>query len=349
MRHLASVQALRGFAAISVVFYHVYIILLQPEYGGRDVFGTVARHGLLGVNFFFILSGFIMLLAHQSGLGNPANLKSYLIKRFVRIYPVYWIFLIAYISAAALGLGHPDFSWSPVNLLSAFTLVEISPPTTLPLKIAWTLVYEVRFYVVFAILFLSVPLGILVLTIWMASVTIASATGLEDQWEILSAWNVYFMFGMGVFYVSRKLSDWAGVPLLLAGLAMLIAYFFNFNLNMSELKSQDDYVIVFLAFAFSLIIVGFVLNEDSLSILSFRPFQILGDASYSIYIVHSAVISAIVLIVSKFGLMWQFDPRVLFFVLFLSGVIVGVVVHFLVERPLLSLLRSRRGRTVGSD
>ncbi len=72
---------MRGLAALSVVVYHTYIILMEPQYGGHVLFAPVARHGVLGVSFFFVLSGFIISSAHWRDIGQPAAISRYAVRR----------------------------------------------------------------------------------------------------------------------------------------------------------------------------------------------------------------------------------------------------------------------------
>jgi exopolysaccharide production protein ExoZ len=82
-------QVYRGIAALLVVLVHVTVKssgnLNQVTF--FDLFGA----GWSGVDYFFVLSGFIMLYVHRSAIGKKDQLKSFLVKRPVRIYPIYWI------------------------------------------------------------------------------------------------------------------------------------------------------------------------------------------------------------------------------------------------------------------
>ena len=100
---LLSLQAGRGVAAIGVVFDHVSLIMAQPEYGAHNVLASVTQYGILGVNFFFVLSGFIILMAHYKDIGQPRSVGSYAYRRVIRIYPIYWVFLALYLAGSALG------------------------------------------------------------------------------------------------------------------------------------------------------------------------------------------------------------------------------------------------------
>ena len=77
--------------------------------------------GHAGVEFFFVLSGFIILHIHWKDLGHPSRFSSFAGKRFLRIYPMYWLVLAAII---------PVYFFSPV--IRAFLTIAKFTPFFLP-------------------------------------------------------------------------------------------------------------------------------------------------------------------------------------------------------------------------
>src|SRR5882762_1925446 len=147
-----SIQACRGLAALQVVLFHLGGILAAPKYFGLPGFGRAFIFGDSGVEFFFVLSGFIITWVHRRDFGKPAALPAYISKRLIRIYPTYWtiflsVFLLAWTSPA-LRSGLPA---TPGLLLRSLLLVPQDPTvaggTGAPvLIVAWTLQYEMIFY-----------------------------------------------------------------------------------------------------------------------------------------------------------------------------------------------------------
>src|SRR5205823_13541637 len=86
---LAWLQIFRGFAAVLVVIHHV--TGSTDFYLHSSFLGGLFTVGWLGVDFFFVLSGFIITYIHYGDIGNRSTLKAYATKRFLRIYPIYWI------------------------------------------------------------------------------------------------------------------------------------------------------------------------------------------------------------------------------------------------------------------
>ena len=79
---LRSLQACRAVAALLVVLFHASVgIFNLPKYFGCKPFGPVFDFGFVGVDFFFVLSGFIMVYVHAADFGQPRALGAYFWKR----------------------------------------------------------------------------------------------------------------------------------------------------------------------------------------------------------------------------------------------------------------------------
>ena len=97
-----SLQAGRAIAAMLVVLFHLGGAIAAQKYFGISAFSVPFSFGASGVEFFFVLSGFIIFAAHRNDIFQPRKLAGYLKKRAVRIYPTYWIvFLLVYFLALA--------------------------------------------------------------------------------------------------------------------------------------------------------------------------------------------------------------------------------------------------------
>ena len=133
---------LRFIAAIAIVIYH-YGLAVAPfnAYGMSYLF----KQANIGVSFFYILSGFVMMLAYANK--TPIDAKQFLWNRFARIYPVYFLALIGtcfffyYVQAPISG---KDF------MLSLFCLQAWIPSSALSInKPGWSISVEALFYIAF--------------------------------------------------------------------------------------------------------------------------------------------------------------------------------------------------------
>lgn len=83
------IQVGRGIAAMMVVLFHLGGAMSAEKYFGDLTYIRLFRFGSAGVEFFFVLSGFIIMYAHQKDIGRPDALAYYARRRAVRIYPSY--------------------------------------------------------------------------------------------------------------------------------------------------------------------------------------------------------------------------------------------------------------------
>ncbi len=344
---IESVQVMRGFAAFAVVLYHANLILAMPEYGGRNILHGLASRGWLGVNFFFVLSGFIIMLAHRHDIGHPHAVWRYLWRRFSRLYPIYWICLSVYLAAAYIGIGYPSFGWQLMNILSAYALIQMTDEFSLPLRVAWTLFYEVTFYAAFAVLIVNRLAGIVLFAVWLIAIAVSSALGHADMGP-LHMWNASFVIGMGTFSLAERIDARWGRAIMMAGLALLLGLFaMGFGASLRATQA-DPFSVLLLTLPFGMILLGASLAERRSGWRAPRWLFLAGAASYSIYLVHSPVISVVAQLNHRLAGVTGVLPDIALFI-FAAGAstLAGVIAHLLIEKPMLHGIH-RLGRWVSS-
>lgn len=343
---IESVQFMRGIAALLVVAHHTSLIMAHPEYGGLAAFGAITSMGWSGVTFFFVLSGFIIMYAHERDIGMPQRLGSYAWRRFSRVYPVYWVFLTGFMVAALAGFGKRDFSTDPANLLTAYSLIQIVLAPSLPLKVAWTLIYEIGFYIAFATLILNRRLGIAVFAAWLVLILVDTFVVGRIDMGLGAIWSLHFFFGIAAFHLTRRLPAAAGWPLLAAGIAALLAMGATGTIpGVAGDALLRPWTNVAIGLPYTAILIGVVLLERHARRAMPARLALIGNASFALYLVHSAIISFACILNHRFTL-GLLSPRVMFFVIAGLAVTGGIAAHLLVERPLLRLVRAgaRRAR-----
>jgi len=102
-------QVYRGLAALMVVLLHAQDIINRNIELHKDSLLKIFTFGWIGVDFFFVLSGFIIFYVHQSDIGQVKKFKQFIIKRLLRIYLIYWIVLFAKVFAS-----HSQYSLSAI-------------------------------------------------------------------------------------------------------------------------------------------------------------------------------------------------------------------------------------------
>src|SRR5947209_3437989 len=135
-----SLQVGRGFAALIVILFHARLIATKIAPLSR--FEQIFSFGSSGVDFFFVLSGFLICYVHLNDIGHPTSLWRYVRKRFTRIYPPYWVLcgLLApwYLLIPSL-VAHQGARGWPVILKSLALLPQNG---TRIVGVTWSLEYE---------------------------------------------------------------------------------------------------------------------------------------------------------------------------------------------------------------
>ena len=144
-RELYGLQMLRAIAAFAVIVRHTLDMSNGSE-AGRFSPDWMTTSGAAGVDLFFVISGFIMVYVSFPPGRSPDSPKDFIVKRATRIFPLYWICSAAIIAISAVGfLRNMDIDLS-VIVNSIFLL-----PGNKLVFVAWTLSYEVYFYLIFSI------------------------------------------------------------------------------------------------------------------------------------------------------------------------------------------------------
>ena len=338
-----SIQYLRGFAAMLVLASHA---LLYPLVDHNLAYG---RLGWLGVILFFVISGFIMVAVTGEGRFSALD---FLRRRFIRVVPMYWG---ATLLAAALALAVPNLFKTTVydsgQLLLSLLFIPFHNPVSggiHPLyKLGWTLNYEVFFYVCFALLaFLGAGARVVWLT---AAFTALAVIGLLLQPQpAIPQFYTSFMplaFCAGAWIGLATLRGWiAAIPQKIAYAVLafgIVALVEGFAWDRGNLVEDGAAFAGFVSFA-SIVVLMAVRFEPQLPRVALL--ERIGDASYSIYLVH--IYEVAILAGLAFKLL---DPANLWADYFVSaisivgGTVAGLVVYALIEKPLLGLVNTLFG------
>ena len=284
-KELNQIQWLRAIAAILVVITH----FTGKAYSVK-LLGYEFSSGAIGVDIFFIISGFIMM--YVSDIKKQYPIK-FIFNRFIRILPVHYFFLFILISIYLIKPDVINSSVSKTYVWESFLLVPALRNDAEYLNpVIWTLCYEMMFYFIF-----SVSLNLNNLTSSAVATTLV-ITAIVFSGFMYKGDNIYisaatdsisleFCFGMllYIFYKKGYLSfHWLG-PLLLS----VILYI--------TLKQFDFYRFIKLGIPSVLIFVSFInMKNCKVVFLNF-----LGKISYEIYICHIMVISSSYLILKHLG------------------------------------------------
>ena len=338
-RPLLSLQAGRAFAALYVLVFHLCFVLESRT--GLSLYTWFIEAGHAGVEFFFVLSGFIMVHVHRADFGRPARAPRYLWKRALRIYPTFWAVLAVFAAAQAASSGLEPALRSAEGLARAVLLLPFE--TWPPITAAWTLSHELLFYGLLASAFLSRRLGFAVLAAWWGAILAEMALGWAPEGLaarfLLSPYNLLFALGMGAAACWRALPRAAAWPLLAAGCAGFVLT--AWAAEGPELLGEVAATLGFGA-ASAVIVAALAALDAAGRLRTPRWMAFLGDASYSIYLAHAPAMAFAAMLLVRAGLAASLPVAVLVALTGAVGIGAGVACHLFAERPLLRLLGGRR-------
>ncbi|WP_110402145.1 acyltransferase family protein [Sphaerotilus hippei] len=157
MNKLQLLQILRAVAAIMVVFDHSLTILIKHPYAEYPLRDFAWFLGEQGVVIFFVISGFIMITTSWDVFQKRRAGFYFLKNRLFRIIPMYWIFTSLAVLLTGFGLWNQPKVISVETVIKSFLLIpyleagSYAGPIRPILGPGWTLMYELFFYIIFAI------------------------------------------------------------------------------------------------------------------------------------------------------------------------------------------------------
>lgn len=264
----SELDAIRGLAAISVVLYHYtsrYLKLYPKEFSDYFHF----KYGDLGVEAFFILSGFVIYFSLLK-LSNPFV---FLVKRFIRLYPTYWICLI--FSFFITNYFRLEGKMTNLfELLVNFSMLQFGLQVRSVDGVYWSLFYELLFYFLIAISFYFIKNGRFQLFAFF--------------WIVLYLFN--FFFHMKYVTVLFNLTY---APLFLSGI-----FFYKIKMEKFNFFNFIAPFILFICYSISIadfniiILIGFIycifylFSFNLLYWIKLKPLMFLGYISYPLYLIH---------------------------------------------------------------
>lgn len=325
------VQALRFLAALLVVITHATFYAqerLTPSL-------TVWHVGEVGVDIFFVISGFVMVVSSRGLLGEPDGWKFFAVRRIVRIVPIYWLATTVKLLTLLLASGvvlHAQLGWNvPLSYLF-LPSTNIDGDVQPLLSVGWTLTYEMFFYFLFtlALLLRRDPLRFCGTALTALAVVGVFRT---DDWPAATVYFhprvLYFLAGM---VIARFAMDRARRPAAV-WLSYVVALFVAVQVgprlaHAEPVAAWNDVMRPVAAIALVLVVV---LAEPFLVDRLPRSLTFMGDASYSLYLFHPLIGPAAPAALAILG--WHSAPLSVLGTVGVAVVVAALVYRF-VERPI---------------
>ena len=293
-RALLSIQILRAVAALGVLVHHTAHEVVAKT-GVTVPFGEFVV-GAGGVDLFFVISGFVMVYASERLFAQPGASRVFILRRIARIVPLYWTvtaILVGYVYVAHRIFPPPFITAEGV--IASFVFLPYPLPNGLMAPVhalGWTLNYEMFFYAVFALAIVLPRRGAVsaITALFVLLVGVGLIVPLRQPFAFwFSPIILEFCFGMLIALAwrdGRRLQRQASLLLIAAALAAYAA---------SAVWGP------FVAWRWlewgvpgAMLVTALALARDTPApgpVARFMGF--LGDASYSLYLVHALVIPAV--------------------------------------------------------
>ncbi|WP_235440739.1 acyltransferase [Pantoea sp. RIT-PI-b] len=344
---LDSIQALRGVAVLLVIAFH-FRQYLNSVYAQADIGDRLFGLGEVGVDIFFVISGFIIVYSSKNSDSNTTT--EFIIKRFFRLYPVYIVTLLL------LLLFDTSTSYKVSNIVKSALLIPndynfIGPWYGYSINLpAWTLTYEVLFYAVFAVgIFVShkfrTPVSIFIMILMVCSAQMyfrgfmqidPITRDLDDDYIIknltfISNPIVYdFIYGMIIAELFMQSSDRVTKSRLFV-IAMVCVFWVSVALIISGYNRGAGIQRWGL---YSFMLVGSLVMLCKHVDIKFGAFWLwMGEMSYSLYINHMVVKKLSGIYLRDFGIYKANGGATLFLILFILTFVMSYITYNLIEKP----------------
>lgn len=308
---LPAITSLRFFAAFHVALFHMKEIGVLRGPGWLTAFAGI---GYVGVSFFFVLSGFILVYTYE---GRSIELRNFWQTRFARIYPAYIFSLLLtfpFFYFGALKMHVPFFAFATDHFLLTSGLVLLLLQAWIPAAalawnpVAWSLSVEAFFYAMFPFVLRrfgklsTAVLGSIIPVCWVAGLAVSAGylamrpTGMpyvsSADWSSAVQFVKFFplvrlpefLMGMaaGFLFLRSERKKSLAFPLVTLGLLGVAAT--------AAASKFVPYLVVHTAMAgpaFAAVVYGIALQPKWAAWLNNRLLVLFGDASYSFYLLHS--------------------------------------------------------------
>lgn len=331
------VQTLRFVAAMLVVLTHATGMVSQRILHMEGDHFWVP--GMAGVDLFFVISGFVMAVSSRSLIGRPSAWKTFIIRRIIRIVPLYWIATTLKVGLVlalpALALNTPISTWAVIASYLFIPTFDNTGNFIFPvLKVGWTLNYEMLFYILFALaLFLRQP------AVWFTGfafilftlINLSAGPDLPYAYSFLNPIMLEFVMGMLVAEFCKR--GYTINPVI-GAVAVIISFAIMFSADDLSMWWRWAYW----GLPAMVIVTVVTLLEPLLRNYIPKILTTLGDSSYSLYLFHTFTVPLLGTVFIKLHLA---DPVIAVIASMVISPIIGLIIYKILELPMTEGLKRR--------
>lgn len=294
-KRIYQIDLFRFIAAMSVVLYHyLYRGYAADDFSLLDFseIGEYFKYGYLGVDLFFIISGFVIALSIKHN-----SLVKFVISRFTRLYPAYWLSLTLTFLVIVF-FGSPRFSATINQFLSNLTMFQNYLRIESIEGVYWSLFIELKFYMIMALFlfirrFRNINFDYLVI-VWL-SLTVLNLFIVESpvfkvlNYLMMFNWSSYFIGGILFFQIYKNGNSLNRAILLLISFVVSI-YIANLRLEGLETRFNSEFSSIIVS-----VVIGvfyalmYLVSTDKLKAINSPNLVKIGMLTYPLYLIHQFV------------------------------------------------------------
>ncbi|QNB08318.1 acyltransferase [Herbaspirillum frisingense] len=271
---LNGLQIARAFAALSIAYFHSWRVTMQFPANTDHPISILKNNGWVAVDFFFAISGFVICLVATKPNFRPFQ---FLTKRAFRLYPLLFVTSFIYLYLTHF-VGRTERQTDQFFYYS----LTLLPTDGFPFfDVAWSLQHEMAFYVLTSLI---VPFGGVAGLIGAMLAGIALDHIIALPWYLHQLINYYpnFLIGIAVFLIHKRVSHIGSIiPFGISAVAFyLVVHIFNLPR-------------IYYAFPLFFLLIAFLNIKSSQETRLGKLGSMLGDASYSMYLIHPLIFTYI--------------------------------------------------------
>lgn len=350
--YIKELDGLRAFAILLVIIWH-YVLGQTTQEMLPNYLWLVLSWSWSGVDLFFVLSGFLIgriLLYYKE---SPNYFKTFYLRRVFRIFPVYYLLLVLYVGAKAIGLSSqfPVLLNNPLPDLPYFLYLQnffmAHTFGANALAVTWSLAIEEQFYLLFPLLLFYLPQKQLP-KLFIGGIIIApiirGILGGYFSYVLLPARMDALLMGALIAYyhsngtidkvlsAHKKFLGWA--TLLVFGVLMVLVFEGSAK-NTGAILNHSLYAVLY-----GLIIINVLVQQNTSAffskLLANPVLRFIGKVSYSIYLFHEVFLLLLTKLINNKDLPWIESKSDVWitFLAFACTLAFSALLYFALEKPM---------------